>query len=440
MIRNRGIVMRALTGSLGACALMLACQQALAVRLDYSIDLGLLHSDNIALSASDPISETVLIPSLAFSLSESGSSVVAEVTGVVEYRDYLDDSFGNEFRGNLNGLVNWTLVPERLNWVFADTLGLYPISLRDPAVPGNLQQTNVFTTGPTLRFRLAPTLLGQAELRYIDGHAEEASAFDSQRYSAALRGLYDLSDTRNLSGNIEFQKVDIDDDTLAEDYRNLSLYLGYTQALSELDFNAALGYSRLRFETAPDASGPLARASLSWRASERSTFGIGIADQFTDAASSIGSGSANFDAGFGGVDVGGAAITADVYRERRVDASYLLQGTRLNLATLLRYGTYRYEQAPAALANDRDEFGAGINLGYLLRPTLTLGMTAEAVRRSFDTSDLTDRTWRYGAYLTQRMTRHFSWRVDLARNERDSGDDADSYDENSIYLRFTYTR
>jgi hypothetical protein len=439
MLRKGGIVMHVLTRSLAASVLTLACQQALAQRIDYTLGLGLLHSDNIALSPGNPISENVLIPSLAFSISEAGSSVQAEVSGTVEYRDYLDDTFASEFRGSLNGLLTWTLIPERMNWVFADTLGLYPISLRDPAVPGNLQQTNVFSTGPSWRFRLSPSLLGQAELRYSDSHAEEASAFDSQRYGAALRTLYDISATQNVGANLEYQQVDFDD-ALAQDYRNLSAFLSYRQSLSQVDFEAALGYTRVDFETSPSASGPLASASLDWRASDRSTFGIGIADRYTDAASSIGGGSADFDAGFGGVDVGGTAITADVFRERRVDASYTLQATRLNLAALLRYGTYRYEQAPAALANDRDEFGAGLNLGYLLRPTLTFGATAEAIRREFDASGLDDRSYRYGIYMTQRMTRHLSWRVDLARNERHSSENEDSYDENSIYLRFTYTR
>ena len=83
-----------------------SCQDALAVRLDYALELGVLHSDNIAYTADNQVSETVLIPHLNFSISESSSSVLAEISGVLEYRDYLDDTFGNEFRGNLNGLVN----------------------------------------------------------------------------------------------------------------------------------------------------------------------------------------------------------------------------------------------------------------------------------------------------------------------------------------------
>lgn len=432
--------MRAITGILAASALAVASQQACALRLDYALELGLVHSDNINLSATDAVSQSVLIPHLDFSLSETGSTVVAEVSGVLEYRDYLGGAFGNEFRGTLNGLVNWSMVPERLNWTFADNLGLYPVSLRNPDVPGNLQQTNVFTTGPTLRFRLTPTLQGQAELRYIDSYAEETGAFDSRRYTAALRALYDLSATRRLNGNIEFQNVNFDNNLLAEDYRRYSAYAGYSQTLAQIDLNAALGYTRIEFDSSGSTSGPLARTSLDWRASERSTFGLAAAWQYTDAATSISEGAAAFDAGFGGVGIGGAAITPDVYRERRVDGTYLLQTTRLNLATLLRYGNFRYEQSAAAAANDRNEVGAGLNLGYLLRPTLTLGVTAEAVSRHFSETGLTDRNYRYGTYLSQQLTRHLRWRIDLARNERHADDGAESYDENSVYLRVVYTR
>jgi hypothetical protein len=432
--------MRATSRFIAVSALALACQETFAVRVDYQLETGLVHSDNIALTATDPTSQSVLVPHLDFSIREDGSSVLAEVSGVLEYRDYLGGAFGDEFRGTLNGLVNWSLIPQRLNWTFADNLGLYPVNLRNPDVPGNLQQTNVFTTGPTLRFRLSPSLQAQAELRYIDSYAEETGAFDSSRYSTALRTLYDLAPTRRVSANVEYQNIDFNNNLLAEDYRRISAFAGYTQTLAQIDLNAALGYSRLNFDHSDSVSGPLARASIDWRATDRSTFGIGMAWQYTDAATAISEGAAAFDAGFGGVTISGAAITPEVYRERRINGSYVLQGTRLNFASTLGYGTFRYEQAVAALANDRDEVTAGLNLGYLLRPRLTLGFTAEATRRRFNESGLTDRNYRYGTYLSQQMTRHLRWRVDLARNERHADAGAESYDENSIYLRLVYSR
>jgi hypothetical protein len=432
--------MRATIRVIAVSALALACQETFAVRVDYAFEMGLVHSDNIALTATEPTSQSVLVPHLDFSIREDGSNVLAEVSGMLEYRDYLGGAFGDEFRGTLNGLVNWSLLPQRLNWTFADNFGLYPVNLRDPDVPGNLQQANVFTTGPTLRFRLAPTLQAEAELRYTDSYAEQTVAFDSARYSTAFRTLYDLAPTRRVSANIEYQNIKFNNNLLAEDYRRTSAFAGYTQMLAQTDLNATLGYTRLNFDHSDSVSGPLARATVNWRATDRSTFGIGMAWQYTDAANSISDAAPGFDAGFGGVAIGGSAITPDVYREQRINGSYLLQGTRLNLATRLGYGNFRYEQTAAALLNNRDEISAGLNLGYLLRPTLTLGISAEATRRQFNETELTDRNYRYGTYLSQQMTRQLRWRLDLARNERHADAGAESYDENSIYLRLVYTR
>lgn len=422
-----------------AAALAAAWGDASAWRFDYSVEAGLLHSDNINLSPLDPVRETVLIPHLDFGLTHAGSRVNVDVGGVLEYREYLKDSYGSEFRGTFNGRVNWLLVPERLTWTFADNLGLYPVSLRGPDVPGNLQQTNVFSTGPTLRFRFTPSLQGQAEARWSDSHAEETGAFDSSRLSGAFRLLHDFSTTRHLSGNVEVEDVDFDDDLLADDYRRYSAYAGYTQSLARIDLDFALGYSRLEFDRGGDSSGPLLRTSADWRATDRSTFGFGATWRYSDAATSLAEGGAAFDTGLDGVGVGGALITPDVYRERRLDASYLYQGVRLNLASTLYASRFRYEQDTLLVDADRNEVGLGFTLGYLLRPLLTLGVTGETTRRKFVDSGSTDRDHRYGLFLAQQFARHWSWRADLSRNERNAGSGADSYDENALYLRLIYS-
>ena len=430
--------MRTATRIIALSLLTAASHDAQALRLDYTLELGLLHSDNITLTPTDPVSENVLIPHIDFSLSETGSNVQAQVSGVLEYRDYLRGTFGNETRGTLNGLVDWTLIPQRLTWTFADNLGLYPVSLRDPDVPGNLQQTNVFTTGPSLRFRITPVLQGQAELRYVDSHAEESADFNSQRLAAALRALFELDPTSRLSGNIEAQDIDFDE-SLSTDYRRYAAYAGYTRTLNRLDLNLALGYSRLEFDDGSSASAPLARASLDWRASARSTFGLALDWDYSDAAAGIADGAGAFDSGYGGVGIGGAAIGSDVYRERRLSGTYTYQGARLSVAGMLHGAALRYEQDIAAVL-DRNEYGATINLGYLLRPRLTVGAIAETTQRDFRDIDTTDRDYRFSLYLAQQMTRHWRWRVDLSHLQRDAGAGADSYDENSIYLRLIYAR
>ena len=224
-----------------ALLLVLASPVALALRLDYSVELGYLHSDNINLSATDPVDENLLIPRVGFRLSETGSAVRAEVNGLLEYRDYLGGAFGNEFRSTLDGIVDWTLIPERMKWTFTDALGLNPINLRLPDTPGNLQQTNVFATGPTFQFRLASNVTGLAELRYTDSYAEESSDFNSNRFSGALRGLFELDSTRRLSANIEAADINYDSNSAQSDYKRYAGYAGYVQKLSALELDAAAG-------------------------------------------------------------------------------------------------------------------------------------------------------------------------------------------------------
>lgn len=428
---------RILTASL----LLITSASAFAVRIEYSAEIGLLYSDNIELTATDPVSENVLIPRLNFEITEEGSTVQAQVGGTVEYRDYLGNEFGNEFRGTLDGTVNWVMLPERLDWEFADYLGLYPVSLRAPDVPDNLQQTNVFSTGPTLRFRMGAATQGRAELRYVDSRAEEADDFDSQRIVGALRAIHDLTPTRNISVNLVAQDVEFTDDLLANDFVGYSVFGGYVENLPQVDLDLALGYTDLNFNRGDNASGPLVRAGVDWHATERNTFSLDAVWQYTDAASSLAAGGGSgFDAELGGASIiGTEAITPDVYEEKSIQAGYHFVEARLNVDALARYATYRYEDL-TGLPSNRDESGLGFNVGYLLQPRLTLGAIAELNYRDFTVTNTSERDYRFGTYLAQQLGPQWSWRVDLARYDRNGDGNIESFDENSVYFRFIYTR
>ena len=112
------------------------CGDASAWRLDYTLEAGILHSDNINMSPVDPVREDVLVPRIDFGLTHAGARVNVDLGGALEHRTYLQDTYGSEFRGSFDGRLNWLLLPERLTWTFADHLGLYPVSLRAPGFSG----------------------------------------------------------------------------------------------------------------------------------------------------------------------------------------------------------------------------------------------------------------------------------------------------------------
>lgn len=421
--------------------LALASHDAAAVQIGYRLELGLEHSDNVNLSETAPISETTLIPRVEFTLTEAGSRVQADVEGSLEYLHYFGGTFANETRAELDAAVNWWLLPERLSWNVANSLGVEPVNVRSPDSPDNLQRANVFSTGPTLHLTHSSATSSQIEMRYVDTYAEVTSAFDSTRVSGAYRLLHETSPTNRFSLNFETQDTDFENDIEAMDYKHHAAYFGYSRTFRELLVDLALGYTRIDFDNGEDASGPLTRFSLEWAVTPTNRLRASAAWQYSDAATRMTQGAVLPEIGVGEVRFERGNITPDIYEETFASASHIYESERITMETGVHAGEYRYEQA-SANSFDRDERGGTFSIGYRLRPLLTAGFQLGLGRTEYVGSDAYDRHRWYGLFLEHRMSRHWSWRADLARNEREASgrNDAPSYDENIAFVRIVYTR
>src|SRR5262249_31526995 len=121
------------------CALSLAaCSSAYAINLDYTLQVGAGHSDNINESATDPVGESILIPKTTFTIEEKGADVQATAVGDIEYRDYLGGDFNNELRGQLSSVVNWIISPQRFSFDFEDYAAVAPVNILATNAPNNL--------------------------------------------------------------------------------------------------------------------------------------------------------------------------------------------------------------------------------------------------------------------------------------------------------------
>ncbi len=424
--------------------LVLSMQSVGAVQLDYSIDLGIEHSDNINLSADDPVSQNVLIPGIDFSFNQVGSTVQARAAGRIEYRDYLQGAFGNEFRGQLSGLFNWVIAPQRLAFSVEDYASEQPVNTLSRNTPTNLQQTNVFAAGPTLSFRLGETVRGQAELRYIDSAASKTKEFNSQRGFAALRALKDLNPTDQISGNLEIEHVAFDQGTASDqiatgaNYDSYKLFGRYVSKLAHFNIDAALGWSDFTFARGlPDQSGVLARANVDWQASARSTFGLGLARQFGDATQDLVVDPTQIGSNISSITNGNNQITPQVFLENRVDASYAFNGQRVSLRVAPYYRRQSYDNEP-----DRNEtaHGGSASIDYLLGPNWTLGFAAGEETSRYTSIDRRDEILSYGPYVTQQISQHWSWRLNVTHDQRTSTAADQGYNENLVFFVLSYKR
>jgi hypothetical protein len=418
----------------------LAPVPAHAWRLGWFVELGIEWNDNVLLSETDPVEETILRPALGFTLSQEGAVVQAQVAGLVEHRSYLDDTFGSESLAEVEGSVNVVVVPERLHFTVQNRLSVLPITQAAPDAPDNRQQTNVFSAGPTLFFRLSPTLRGQAELRWIDSYAEETAGFDSQRIGAALRVFKDIGPTRTLSLNLQGQDVDLDDNALGPDYQRLDAFARYTQMLNRFDLELDLGYSWYQPDVGDDRTSPLVRGLVGWRATERSRFDLVATRRFSDTAEAL-LGTVGGDGTVPTVPplviIGGETVDSATYEETSIEFGYAYNGVRGDFGFRPYWRELDYVDD---LGPDQTGHGVLATASWLLRPTWTLTGDARYERLDFDLSDVETTTRLASLWLRKSFTPHWSGRLGFSRYERDSDESGLSADQNIIYLAVTYTR
>jgi Putative beta-barrel porin 2 len=444
----RTTLARSIVLALAACS-----GKVWAGQFNYSLYVTAEHSDNMALTTSDPISSNVFAPGMAFTYTEQGSAVQANVTGNLEYRDYSSSAFGNQTLAQIAGQANWAMIPQRLDLTVQDYAGVAPVNSLAPNAPGNQQQTNVLAIGPTLHFRVGEGMTGDAELHYMNSYASRETQFNSSRGDAALRLYRDISATDQISGNLEYEHVVFTDNTVASNSDDYSAYMRYTSRLTKLDIDASLGWSNTDFTEGGSHSSPLVRLILGWSLTPRSTVTVNGTYQYADAAQDMLQPTTvtvggelvplqpltdAIDSTRGGtIGVGNIVISSDVYKEKLLAATYSFRDERMNFSVVPSYS--KLDFINNTTLNETSK-GLGLTLDYKLTQTVSLSGFAEGGRVTYDTIDRHDKAYRYGLGLTHQFTQHWSWGASYARQIQHSDAVGQSYHENSYFLNLVYKR
>jgi hypothetical protein len=423
-----------------AFALTAIAAPASAWQINYSVDMAFGYSDNINQSSINPQGSGLLIPRLNFDATEAGESLQVRAAGQVEYRDYLNGDFNNELRGEISALATWIIFPQRLLFDFEDYAGVEPVNVLQPNAPGNQQQTNVFTLGPTFKFRLWQTLNGQAELRFTNSTASVTKEFNSNRGLAALRAIKDLSPLDKLSLNVEYQDVHFTDPSGGPDYNRTDGFLRYEKKLTELDLDVAGGYSHVDFaDNAGSESGPYGRAVVTWRATPSNTFSAGALRHYADASQDLIIDPAVLAASISGsgVVVGSTAVNSEVYLEKRFDAGWQYKSVRWGAHLDPYYKRLRYLLDPLLDQNTHGIYGG---VSYKPRQLWTLAFDAYEEARNYTAIARRDEDVRLDLSFTDQLSRQWAYRVDAIRNQRNSDVADQGFRENVFFFTLIFTR
>jgi hypothetical protein len=428
------------TALIGASVLATSPQIAHALRIDYVIDLAAERNDNLLVTPADPIALTILSPGIGFEVSHDSSTLQTRITGRAEYRRYGDDRFDDSVDGALTARMNWVAIPERLSFSAIDSLSLQPVNTLAPDTPGNRQQVNVLSAGPTLSFDWGAGWRGATELRFVRSEAEITDQFDSNRIDLALRAIKPLSTTSRLAFNAQTQRVNFKDDTTARDYDRSELFARYSRTLNRFDIAVDLGYSRLDYRRdlpglASARSDPLLRTELTWRINAEHSLGARFTSQFSDvAADSL----ANIGEGTElptDIITGETIVNASPYLQRQLQADYDYTATRWTFGVSPYAGRRRYEDIGTF---DQNDYGTSIDASWRARHNLRLGFTGSLLHIDYLNLDRQDETRRYTGYVRYDWARHWSGTLSLARYQRDSTASGQDANQNVVGLTISY--
>jgi hypothetical protein len=418
-----------------ALVAVMGCAPAHAWVLDWSLGLGVEHSDNLGRRIVDPQSGNRISPYLDVSATEEGESLQATIAGSVAYNRYNGVDFDSNFEANFGAELIWSLLPGRLLWTLENYASQQPIDVFATNSPDNVQNANVFSTGPTLLYRISENLAGRTEARYINSYAEETEAFNSDRFLLTSRMLRNLDEVSSLSGNVSLEAVRLDNPTdVAPDFDRFGVFAGYDRRGSRLSYRFDAGWNWVDAEGQPRRDGLLARANGTFALTDISSLEGSIRRELSDAAADLGAGAPDVDAlllprstgGSGGV----STLTGEVFELDRVDLAYLRTGERLTLRTGGYWSRQLYE-----LSEDLDQRNRGISttLDYALGQRSSAGVFWIVNWQDFTNTGFDTREEEYGLRYRVRLQRQLELNLEATRANRETSDPLNGFDEDRLY-------
>jgi hypothetical protein len=164
----------------------------------WSVDAGATHTDNATLVETGKKADTLGTVGGSLAWEANTQRLEATLNGAGEFLHYFDNSFRDDFQGRIGGHAKVGLVPELLSWTVDDHFGQVATNPFAAATPANLQNLNVFSSGPDLHLRLGDQMRAQFSGRYEFTRYESTDQINTRSWNGSIGLLRDVSPTTSL--------------------------------------------------------------------------------------------------------------------------------------------------------------------------------------------------------------------------------------------------
>jgi hypothetical protein len=212
--------------------------------LGWTVDTGVSHTDNAALTEDNRVSDTLRSVGGAIAYGLEGRRLQASLNARGSYIDYANNTFDNDFQSYASGGLSYGIVPERFVWSLDDTYGQIAVDQFEPVTPDNRQDINTFSTGPDVILRLGSQSDLKMSARLRDASYEESDQIDSRTIlgSIALRRHLSATSLWGVVASTSHVKYDAPGDPT---YDQPSLYATWQGTLSRQTVSLDVGANQV---------------------------------------------------------------------------------------------------------------------------------------------------------------------------------------------------
>ena len=198
--------------------LLVGSPMVMALEIEPGVGVGLLYTDNARLSADDEEDDLIVVGYVGAKIDENTGPYRLNAEAELIHLNYTSNTFSNKTYPSLRLTGGWEQIRDRLDWQVQNYFTQRLNRSTEGTTPDNIQNTNVFTFGPNIRFPITGRQTVTVNPQYRNFYYENEGN-NNQRYALPANWFYQMYPTLgvNLGGSVT--KVDYDGrDNRATDY------------------------------------------------------------------------------------------------------------------------------------------------------------------------------------------------------------------------------
>lgn len=408
--------------------------KSLAIDVVYSAGATVGRYQNVNLEYLPVSDEVVKRVDGDISIREDGSRFMVNLDAYMEIVDYQNNLVTNEDNGEMEANLVWRIYPQQFDWIVNDVYTQATINSLNSNTRDNLQNINVFSTGPNYYIRFDS--LNNIELESRVSIYNYELDLDNKRGMFSARWVYRLNPAVSMSGNAQFEAVDYDNDTQNIDFDRNDAFarFSYVRGLNtaELEY----GLTRILTNEARDIDESRYLLDFTNRRNHRATLGFSYERLLSDTSREVFDSADNLASADAIYPLYESALN-DIYREQIYMLSYNVVQPHAAINFQLTSTDREYFRL-FEFNEESDRLGIELVRNVSQRVFLRfLGLYEES---SFPDLSVkrNDIDKIYSLIAGYRVTRNTLIQIESTIEERDSSEETASYDDKRMFLSLRY--